>query len=85
MLRVFATNIGTGLINVALTSQLDRIAYEDGLLEIANGNALKRGVQAALEVPRPAGERSCSSSSTNMQEAAFRLVSNRAITCCAPS
>ncbi|CDZ66120.1 Response regulator/GGDEF/EAL domain protein [Neorhizobium galegae bv. orientalis] len=53
LLRVFATNIGTGLINVALTSQLDRIAYEDGLLEIANGNALKRGIQAALEVPPP--------------------------------
>ena len=53
LLRVFATNIGTGLINVALTSQLDRIAYEDGLLEIANGNALKRGVQAALEIPPP--------------------------------
>lgn len=53
LLRVFATNIGTGLINVALTSQLDRIAYEDGLLEIANGNALKRGVQAALDVPPP--------------------------------
>ncbi|KAB1085230.1 EAL domain-containing protein [Neorhizobium galegae] len=53
LLRVFATNIGTGLINVALTSQLDRIAYEDGLLEIANGNALKRGIQAALEIPPP--------------------------------
>jgi EAL domain-containing protein (putative c-di-GMP-specific phosphodiesterase class I)/PleD family two-component response regulator len=53
LLRVFATNIGTGLVNVALTSQLDRIAYEDGLLEIANGNALKRGVQAALEIPPP--------------------------------
>jgi EAL domain-containing protein (putative c-di-GMP-specific phosphodiesterase class I)/PleD family two-component response regulator len=53
LLRVFATNIGTGLINVALTSQLDRTAYEDGLLEIANGNALKRGIQAALEVPPP--------------------------------
>lgn len=53
LLRVFATNIGTGLINVALTSQLDRIAYEDSLLEIANGNALKRGIQAALEIPPP--------------------------------
>ncbi|KAB1113578.1 bifunctional diguanylate cyclase/phosphodiesterase [Neorhizobium galegae] len=53
LLRVFATNIGTGLINVALTSQLDRIAYEDGLLEIANGNALKRGIQAVIELPPP--------------------------------
>lgn len=53
LLRVFATNIGTGLINVALTSQLDRIAYEDSLLEIANGNALRRGIQAALEIPPP--------------------------------
>lgn len=53
LLRVFATNIGTGLINVALTSQLDRIAYEDGLLEIANGNALRRGIQAVIELPPP--------------------------------
>ncbi|MDR6215437.1 EAL domain-containing protein [Paracidovorax wautersii] len=53
LLHVFATNINSGLINVALTSRLDRTAYEDPLLAMPNGNALLRTLEQVLEVPAP--------------------------------
>ena len=53
LLHVFATSINSGLINVSLTSRLDRLAYEDSLLEIPNANALLRALDAVLEVPTP--------------------------------
>ena len=53
LLRVFSTNIHSGLINVSLTSQLDRIAFEDGMLAIPNGNALCRSIEAVLDMPSP--------------------------------
>lgn len=49
LLRVFATHINSGLINVSLTSRLDRIAYEDEQLGLPNANALVRSVAAVLE------------------------------------
>ncbi len=53
LLSVFASNINSGLINVSLTSRLDRLAYEDGLLSIPNANALLRGVESVLAVDTP--------------------------------
>lgn len=53
LLRVFVSNIATGLANVALSSRLDRLAFEDPLLEIPNANALRRTVEAALDLPLP--------------------------------
>lgn len=53
LLRVFATHINTGLINVSLTSRLDRLAYEDSLLSMPNANALLRSLTAVLELPGP--------------------------------
>lgn len=50
LLRVFATNANSGLINVALTSRLDRMAYEDPLLRIPNRNALQRSIKEILEI-----------------------------------
>jgi EAL domain-containing protein (putative c-di-GMP-specific phosphodiesterase class I)/GGDEF domain-containing protein len=53
LLHVFATSINSGLINVSLTSRLDRLAYEDSLLEMPNANALLRALEAVLEAPAP--------------------------------
>ncbi|GAA4341367.1 EAL domain-containing protein [Pigmentiphaga soli] len=53
LLRVFSSNINSGLINVSLTSRLDRIAYEDPLLGIPNANALLRHVEIVLDTPGP--------------------------------
>jgi EAL domain-containing protein (putative c-di-GMP-specific phosphodiesterase class I)/GGDEF domain-containing protein len=53
LLHVFATSINSGLINVSLTSRLDRLAYEDSLLEMPNANALLRALQAVLDVSTP--------------------------------
>ena len=53
LLSVFASNINSGLINVSLTSRLDRLAYEDSLLGIPNANALLRGIESVLAVPAP--------------------------------
>lgn len=53
LLHVFATNVNSGLINVALTSRLDRTAYEDTLLSMPNGNALVRTLERVLELPQP--------------------------------
>ncbi len=50
LLHVFATNIGSGLINVALATRLDRVAYEDELLGIPNGSALARALEAVLDI-----------------------------------
>lgn len=53
LLRVFASNINSGLINVSLVSQLDRMAYEDALLGIPNGNAMLRALDSVLALPPP--------------------------------
>ncbi|RYZ12980.1 MAG: EAL domain-containing protein [Comamonadaceae bacterium] len=53
LLRVFATNIHSGLINVALTSELERTAYEDPLLGIPNANAMIRSIEAVMEMTGP--------------------------------
>jgi len=53
LLHVFATSINSGLINVSLTSRLDRLAYEDSLLEMPNANALLRALEAVLTMPAP--------------------------------
>ncbi|KAF1049408.1 putative bifunctional diguanylate cyclase/phosphodiesterase [Xylophilus sp.] len=53
LLRVFATNINTGLINVSLASRLDRIAYEDALLRMPNGNARMRALEGAMDIAAP--------------------------------
>lgn len=53
LLRVFATNANTGLINVALASRLDQMAYEDALLAIPNANALQRALDSVLEIAGP--------------------------------
>ncbi|WP_371227383.1 EAL domain-containing protein [Pseudomonas sp. QE6] len=55
LLRVFSTQVNSGLINVALSSRLDRIAYEDELLSIPNGNALLRELESVLALPPPCG------------------------------
>ncbi|MEL7939017.1 putative bifunctional diguanylate cyclase/phosphodiesterase [Pseudomonas delhiensis] len=55
LLRVFSTQVNSGLINVALSSRLDRIAYEDALLSIPNGNALLRELESVLALPPPCG------------------------------
>ncbi len=53
LLHVFASNINSGLINVSLTSRLDRIAYEDSLLCMPNANALLRALTSILEADAP--------------------------------
>ncbi|MDQ0504844.1 GGDEF/EAL domain-containing response regulator [Xanthobacter agilis] len=53
LLGVFVANIATGLANVALSSRLDRLAFEDPLLSIPNANALRRAVEQALDLPLP--------------------------------
>lgn len=53
LLGVFVSNIATGLANVALSSRLDQLAFEDPLLGIANANALRRVVEHALDLPAP--------------------------------
>jgi diguanylate cyclase (GGDEF)-like protein len=49
LLRVFSTHVYGGLINVALISQLDRLAFEDTLLKIPNSNTLLRVLDRSLE------------------------------------
>ncbi|MCB1167734.1 MAG: DUF3369 domain-containing protein [Leptospiraceae bacterium] len=46
LLRVFTQNLGKGLHNVSLFSQLDRMAYEDSLVKLPNANALLRALSA---------------------------------------
>ncbi|MDE1174854.1 MAG: EAL domain-containing protein [Parvibaculaceae bacterium] len=53
LLEVFATNISTGLVNIALTSRLNRIAYEDDLLDMPNRNTLRRVLESAIEITPP--------------------------------
>lgn len=53
LLRVFAAHINSGLINVALNSRLDRVAYEDTLLSLPNANAMLRALAPVLEQPLP--------------------------------
>jgi len=53
LLRVFATNANSGMTNVALTSRLDRMAYEDPLLRIPNRNALQRSIKEVLDIEEP--------------------------------
>lgn len=53
LLSVFASNIHSGLINVSLTSRLDRLAYEDGTLGLPNANALLREVESVLAIETP--------------------------------
>lgn len=48
LLRVFNANICGGLVNVALVSQLDKIAYEDELLKMPNRNSLLRSLDFML-------------------------------------
>ncbi|MFC4276358.1 putative bifunctional diguanylate cyclase/phosphodiesterase [Achromobacter aloeverae] len=53
LLRVFAAHINSGLVNVALNSRLDRVAYEDMLLSLPNANAMLRALEPVLEQPQP--------------------------------
>jgi len=55
LLRVFATHANAGLVNVDLAARLDRIAYQDSLLGIPNGNALQRDLASLLAEPTPRG------------------------------
>ncbi|MCR6686403.1 EAL domain-containing protein [Pseudoxanthomonas sp.] len=56
LLRVFATHANAGLVNVDLAARLDQVAYRDGLLGIANGNALQRELEQVLAAPEPRGQ-----------------------------
>ncbi len=56
LLQVFATHANAGLSNVDLAVRLDRVAYRDSLLDIPNGNALRRELRQVLEQPRPCGQ-----------------------------
>ncbi len=49
LLDVLASNISSGLANVALVSRLDAIAYQDQLLGIPNGNALVRIIDSVID------------------------------------
>ncbi len=54
ILRVFGATATTGLYNLGLVSQLDRLAFYDDLLHLANRNALMRRLRtlrAAQDVP----------------------------------
>ncbi|XAH22536.1 EAL domain-containing protein [Xylophilus sp. GW821-FHT01B05] len=53
LLGVFCTNIQSGLINVSLTSQLNRMALEDSQLSLPNANALMRCVDTILDMQGP--------------------------------
>lgn len=53
LLGVFCTNIQSGLINVSLTSRLNRMALEDSLLSLPNGNALMRCIDTILDMHAP--------------------------------
>ena len=53
LLGVFCTNIQSGLINVSLTSRLNRMALEDSLLSLPNGNALVRCIDTILDMHPP--------------------------------
>ncbi len=53
LLRVFATHANAGLVNVDLAARLERVAYQDSLLAIPNGNALQRDLVALLALPSP--------------------------------
>ncbi len=56
LLQVFVTHANAGLVNVDLAARLDRVAYRDSLLDIPNGNALRRDLRQVLELPRPCGQ-----------------------------
>ncbi len=56
LLRVFATHANAGMVNVDLAARLDQVAYQDGLLGIANGNLLQRELQRHLDAPGPSGQ-----------------------------
>ena len=56
LLRVFVAHVNASLVNVDLTSRLDRVAYRDSLLDIPNGNALRLELQQVLEQPWPGGQ-----------------------------
>jgi len=56
LLQVFVTHANAGLVNVDLAARLDRVAYRDSLLDIPNGNALRRDLRQVLEQPRPCGQ-----------------------------
>lgn len=49
LLRVFALHINSALVNVALISRLDRMAYRDSLLDLPNRNALMRYLEAVMQ------------------------------------
>ena len=56
LLRVFSAHANASLVNVELTSRLDRVAYRDSLLDIPNGNALRLELQQVLDQPWPSGQ-----------------------------
>jgi len=56
LLQVFLAHANAGLVNVELTAQLDSVAYRDSLLDIPNGNALRRDLRQVLEQPSPRGQ-----------------------------
>ncbi|SBV36624.1 conserved hypothetical protein [uncultured Stenotrophomonas sp.] len=56
LLQVFTAHANASLVNVDLTSRLDRVAYRDSLLDIPNGNALRLELQQVLEQPWPSGQ-----------------------------
>lgn len=56
LLQVFVTHANAGLVNVDLAARLDRVAYRDSLLDIPNGNALRRDLRQVLEQSRPCGQ-----------------------------
>lgn len=45
LLEVFCENISTGFRNIALYNRLNRLAYQDTLLEVPNRNYLKRALR----------------------------------------
>lgn len=56
LLQVFVTHANAGLVNVDLAARLERVAYRDSLLDIPNGNALRRDLRQVLEQPGPCGQ-----------------------------
>ena len=56
LLKVLLAHANTALVNVELAAQLDSVAYRDSLLDIPNGNALRRDLRQVLEQPGPCGQ-----------------------------
>ncbi len=56
LLQVFVTHANAGLVNVDLAARLERVAYRDSLLDIPNGNALRRDLRQVLEQPGRCGQ-----------------------------